>query len=264
MSPLPLRRQPVAPLLLLLAAALSLGWGVAARAAEPLKVLFFTGGGYHDYAKLAPFLTHELEARVNVKFEVRFGLDSLQDAGFADKFDAVVYDHCDDEITDDRMDHALAVARSGKPTVLIHCAVHAFRKSPKIREWETCCGMRSKVHDPFGPFTVTRLDDRSPITKSFPAEFKTPGDELYQTIAIDPESHQLLKAVSPKDGRTHVVCWTYSFGQGRVFATTLGHDMKTASTPEYLRLLSNGLLWAAGKLGPDGEPAAGFGPSPGR
>ena len=156
----------------------------------------------------------------------------------------------------------LVAAKAGKPTVLIHCAVHAFRKSPKIREWETCCGMRSKVHDPFGPFAVTRLDDASPITKFFPTEWKTPGDELYQTISIDPDSKPLLKAVSPKDGRTHVVCWTFQYGGGRVFATTLGHDMKTASAPEYLRLLSNGLLWSAGKLQPSGEPAPGFGPQP--
>ena len=125
--------------------------------------------------------------------------------------------------------------------MMIHCAVHAFRRSPKIREWETCCGMRSKVHDPYAPFAVTKLDQSSPITKLFPNDWKTPGDELYQTISIDPESHPLLKARSPRDGREHIVCWTYQFGQGRVFATTLGHDMKTASSRDYLQLLANGL-----------------------
>jgi type 1 glutamine amidotransferase len=56
--------------------------------------------------------------------------------------------------------------------------------------------------------------------------------------------------------------WTYQFGRGRVFATTLGHDMNTASAPEYLQLVANGLLWACGKLEPDGKPAAGYsGPS---
>jgi type 1 glutamine amidotransferase len=230
------------------------GNGLAADIpAKQLKVLFLTGGGYHDYAKLAPFLTNELSRMINSSFEVRFGLDSLKDPKFAQNFDAVLFDHCDDEAPDEVIANALAAVREGKPTVLIHCAVHAFRKSAKIHEWETCCGMRSKVHDRFEPFTVVKLDEQSPITKQFPSTWTTPGDELYQTISIDPESHQLLKAKSPQDGREHIVCWTYQYGRGRVFATTLGHDMKTTAATEYLRLLANGLLWSCGKLETTGQ-----------
>ena len=244
-------------LLLSIAAMLSPHHSQAAEV-KPLKALFVTGGGYHDYKKLAPFLTSNLAQIVNVKFEVRFGLDSLRDPKFADAFDVVVYDMCDDEAPDEVLENALQATHKGKPAVMVHCAVHAFRRSSKIREWETCCGMRSKVHDPFQAFTVTKLDAQSPITKSFPDGWKTPGDELYQTISIDPQSHQLLKAKSPKDGREHVVCWTYQYGQGHVFATTLGHDLKTASSPEYLHLLANGLLWTTSHLSTDGQPKAGY------
>ena len=123
--------------------------------------------------------------------------------------------------------------------------------------------MRSKVHDRFEPFTVVKLDSKSPITLSFPEIWEMPGDELYQTISIQPESHQLLKVKSPQDGREHIVCWTYRYHSGLVFSTTLGHDLKTAASPEYLRLLANGLLWTCGKLGPDGKPAPGYaGPQP--
>ena len=224
----------------------------------PLKVLLITGGGYHDYEKQVPYLTSQISKLVNATFEVKFGLDALRDPKFAESYDAVIYDVCDDEAPDDVLENALGATRNGKPTVMIHCAVHAFRRSPKIREWETCCGMRSKVHDKYGPFTVVKLDESSPITKLFPKDWKTSGDELYQTISIDPQSHPLLKAKSPQDGREHVVCWTYQFGQGRVFGTTLGHDMKTTSSPDYLRLVANGLLWVCGKLEPDGKPAAGY------
>jgi type 1 glutamine amidotransferase len=231
-------------------------------AAKPLKALFLTGGGYHDYKALAPHLTTRIGELINATFEVRFGLDTLRDPKFADGFDVVVYDVCDDEAPDEYLANALAAAKAGKPSVMIHCAVHAFRKSPKISEWETLCGMRSKVHDRYGPFTVKKLDSTNPITKFFPDGWSTAGDELYQTISIDPKSRQLLKVTSPQDGREHIVSWTYQFGSGRVFATTLGHDMKTSATPEYLRLLANGLLWACDKLGADGQPAAGFGRVP--
>lgn len=224
----------------------------------PLNVLFLTGGGYHDYEKLAPHLTSSIGGLVNATFETQFGLEALRNPKFAEGYDAILYDVCFDEVQDEILENALRASRNGKPAVMIHCAVHAFRRSPRIREWETCCGMRSKVHDAFGPFSVMKLDSDSPITKQFPSDWKTAGDELYQTISIEPQSHQLLKVKSPRDGREHTVCWTYQFGQGRVFATTLGHDMKTAASPDYLRLVANGLLWACGKLEQDGSPARGY------
>jgi hypothetical protein len=214
----------------------------------PLKVLLLSGGGYHDYAKLVPYLTNALAAPANATFTTSFDMELLRDAHFADGYDAVIYDVCFDAADDVLIEHALSATHAGKPALMIHCAVHAFRYSPKIREWETCCGMRSKVHDKYEPFTVMKLDPASRITKEFPDGWKTEGDELYQTISIDPGSHPLLKVKSPQDGREHIVCWTAKYGEGRVFATTLGHDMKTASTPEYLRLAANGLLWATGRL----------------
>ena len=224
----------------------------------PLKALFLTGGGYHDYQKLAPHLTSNLSRLVNAQFTTAFDLSALTNAGFADAYDVVVYDVCFDNAPDAILESALQAARKGKPAVMIHCAVHAFRQSKKVQEWEACCGMKSKVHDPYCPFTVMKLDRDDPITKAFPDQWKTPGDELYQTISIDPQSHQLLKAKSPHDGREHIVCWRYQFGRGRIFATTLGHDLKTAESDDYLRLLANGLLWTCDKLANDGKPLTGY------
>jgi uncharacterized protein len=249
--------------------ALSLG---CSRAAEdtapdlkpPLKVLLIASGCCHDYTNLAPFLRTNLDQLVNADIEVHFGLDVLENANFADPYDAVIYDVCEEDTAAANLDNVMNATRAGKPTVMIHCSIHAFRKSPKISEWETLCGMRSKVHDGLGPFTVTKCDPSSPITQSFPDDWATAGDELYQTIAIDPRSHQLLKAKSPRDGRVHVVCWTCQYGQGRVFSTTLGHDMKTTATPEYLQLVANGLLWSCSKLTVDGKPAPGYGPAAGK
>ncbi|MDB6121662.1 MAG: Trehalose utilization [Pedosphaera sp.] len=235
---------------------------VAAAEAKPvaqLKALLLTGGGYHDYEKLAPFLTTNLSQLVNVKFDVDFNMNRLKDEHFADKYDVVVYDVCFDEADKASLENAIKATRNGKPTVMIHCAVHAFRKSDQVHEWENCCGMRSKVHDPYQAFATEKLNPRSPITRNFPDDWKTPGDELYQTIELIEGSQPLLRAKSPHDGREHTVCWTQNYGKGRVFATTLGHDFKTAESKDYLRLLSSGLLWTCDKLGEDGQPKAGFG-----
>ena len=245
-------------MLLLLAMSGSFAADSAPAAQRPLKVLYVTCGGYHDYAAQAPYLTTNISQLVNATFDVRVGLEGLSNPKFAEGYDAVFYNVCEEKASDQVLDNAMQTARNGKPTVMMHCSIHAFRNSPKIKEWETFCGLRSKVHDPYGPFTISKVDQSSPITKFLPQDWKTAGDELYQTIAIDSQSHQLLRVKSPVDGRQHIVCWTSQFGQGRVFCTTLGHDMKTCATPEFCQLLANGLLWACDKLGPDGAPAAGY------
>jgi uncharacterized protein len=233
-----------------------------AAAPPPLKALFVTGGGWHDYAKQEPFLTGQLRQLINASFEVQTSLDRLRHPKFAEGCDVVIYDVCLEEAPDECLQNALQAVREGKPAVLIHCTIHSFKKSPRVKEWEAFCGMTSKVHDPFGPFATTRLDEASPITKLFPTDWKTSGDELYQTISLGTESHPLLRVKSPHEGREHIVCWTRQFGQGRVFATTLGHDMKTCASPDFVRLLANGLLWTCDKLQPDGTPAPGYSATP--
>ena len=237
------------------AAALS---GQTTQATPPLKALFITGGVYHDYKKLPRLLTSKISQMDNVKFDVVTGLDVLKSAKFAGGYDVIVYDLCYDDIDPVALDNALHAGRAGKPTVFIHCAVHSFRNSPQIHEWENYVGLRSKVHDKFGPFSVEKVGPPNPITASFPSDWRTAGDELYQTMEVIAGTEPLLTAKSPRDGRVHTICWTHMYGQARVFATTLGHDTKTAKSPAYQRLLANGLLWACDKLDADGKPKAGY------
>lgn len=211
---------------------------------KPLKALLFAGGCCHDYEKLVPHLTNGIGKLTDISFDVRFDLELWKNETFSDGYDVIVYDVCFEEADSVGMENAFKAAKKGKPTVMLHCAVHAFRKSEKIREWENFCGMRSKFHDPYQVFSTEKLDMKHPAVKNFPANWTTPGDELYQTIEFIEGSTPLLKAKSPHDGREHIVCWSHQYGKGRVFATTLGHDMKTAETPEYIRLLTDGIFWA--------------------
>ena len=71
-------RRSVRLLISLLAFAWADGSGsmrAAESAAKPLKVLLLTGGGYHDYAKLAPYLTNHLAGAIRATFDVTFDMD---------------------------------------------------------------------------------------------------------------------------------------------------------------------------------------------
>ncbi len=236
--------------------------GPAAAEAPKLRALFVTGGGYHDYETLAPLLCRKIAEHASVRFEIQWGIEAFADPHRADPFDVIVFDLCQEDVDMAPIDNALAAVRGGKPAVFLHCAVHCLRKS---EGWRECCGEMSKVHDPFQSFGTVKVDKDHPIVKAWPDDWTTPGDELYQTIALGKDSHALLTAKSPKTGDVHTVAWTREHEKERVFATTLGHDLQTAGMTVYHELVARGLLWACRKLGDDGKPAAGCegtGPKP--
>jgi type 1 glutamine amidotransferase len=220
-----------------------------------LKALYITGGPYHDFKGLAPQLTSKISEFASVEWQTKWGPEAFKQPDFGQGFDVVVYNMCFDDV-DPTIENVLKLTSSGKPTVAIHCAVHSFKVSD---EWRRLLGEVSRIHDPFQAFSTVKVDKNHPVTKSFPENWQTPGDEMYQTIEMGPQAKVLLKAKSPSSGKEHMVCWTNQYGQGRVFGTTLGHDMKTAGQADYHRLLSYGLLWACGKLGEDGKPLRGYG-----
>ncbi len=220
--------------------------GQASANVQPLKALFVTGGLWHDYKKLAPYITKDLAARDNTKFQVAYGTEIWRNPKFSDGYDLVIYDLCFDDVDANLLDNALAAGKH-TPTIFLHCAVHSFRNSPNVYKWEDYIGLRSKFHDKFGPFQISIADPGSFVVRNLPAHWMTRGDELYQTIEALPDSHPLLEATSPIDGRTHVVAWTHQYGSARVFGTTLGHDSKTAESSEYRELLANSVLWVCGR-----------------
>lgn len=228
-------------------------------APKKLKALLITGGGYHDYKALNPVLTKKIAEFAHVTFDVKSGLDTLKNPKFAEGYDVVIYNFCfADDKNAELIDNALRVTRDGKPTVMVHCAMHTFMASD---EWTDCCGMRTRRHDPYRTFAIVKTAAKDhPIVKTLPDEWKTPGDELYQTIKLGPRSTALLEGKANAKSE-HIVAWVSTYGKGKVFATTLGHDLKTVNMAEYHRLLANGILWACDKLDKDGKPAAGFGGS---
>ena len=235
---------------------------------KPLKVLFITGGGYHDYAKQAPFLAEKLSEMANVTVEIKEGSkdgnvipEILKDPNLGEGYDAIVYDLCygaDKHVPSSTYEKVFEVAKSGKPTVLIHCAMHCFRPA---EDWAKFAGMRTNHHEPYGPFDVRPADEANPITKGWPQDWKTGGDEQYVTEETYPGTTKLLISTGVAEKNKHpenVVAWDHTYGKGRVFGTTLGHDMKTTADPHYLKLVANGLLWACDKLDDNGKPKPGY------
>ena len=245
----------------------------------PLKAVMYVGGGFHDYKKMPGMLAEKIGALANVAIDIKLMNTAEEMAAeykrpeFGQGYDVVIYDICFGEKWEDGdYDAALRLANEGKPAVFIHCSMHSYRpprdpKSPKFAEreaiadakWHALVGMDTRVHDKYVGFGTEKVAKDHPILIAFPDDWKTAGDELYNTVKMMPTATPLLQVKSPASGKVHTVAWVNQFGKARIFGTTLGHDVKTGDDPDYHRLLANGILWACDKLGPDGKPVAGYG-----
>jgi type 1 glutamine amidotransferase len=240
----------------------SLTIAVRAEEPQPLKVLWCTGGGFHDYKGLTPLLTEGIQKYANVEFDVSWDYKAWAKKGFADKYDAIVQFHSvhdkDLAVGNAIADNIAATVHAGKPALIIHGALHSFRELKEKRSaYCEAIGLTSTAHDKAGQIATRKLIDH-PVTRFWPDDWKTGSDELYQNIKLWPNATGLLAAHSQESKKDHVVAWTNHYGKGRIFGTTLGHGKPTTDMETYHRLLANGLLWACDKLDDNGQPKPGY------
>jgi len=103
-------------------------------------------------------------------------------------------------------------------------------------------------HAQRGEFAVEWEDRAHPISRGLPAFF-TAYDELYHRITLLPGTRVLASAMSPVEtggtGNREPVVWVKEYGKGRVFFTTLGHDVQAWRRPGAINALVRGVEWAA-------------------
>lgn len=235
--------------------------------APPIRALYVTGGGFHDFVTQAGIVPPGLASRLNVEWTIDHtagkATDVLiarhQDAAWARQFDVVVYNMSFSHVVDAAWIERLTTAHreSGVGAVILHGAVHSYRRSTS-KAWGQLMGAFSMRHDRQRPLTVRTLAPAHPVMKGFPASWTTIDEELYEIVETWPGMTPLAEADSVEVNRTSPVIWTNAAGKARVFVTSLGHNNEMMADPVYLGLVSRGLLWTVGRLQDDGTPAAGY------
>ena len=239
-------------------------------AAPPIRALYVTGGGFHDFTAQKQIVPPGIAARTNIVWTIDHTADTStkmliprhMTTAWADSFDVVVYNMSFSYVVDPQWIERIAHAHRdrGVAAVILHGATHSYRRST-TDAWRELMGAASMRHDTQREFPrLERLVADNPILKGLPKEWGPGSDELYNIDRTWPTTTPLVQAWSIEGEKHHPVVWTNTYGKAKVFVTTMGHNNRTMSDPVYLDLVTRGLLWTVGKLAADGTPVAGYGP----
>ncbi len=224
---------------------------LVAQNTKPTRILLLVGGAYHDYDQLPPTMTAALRTKlsensVSSEFTITKDLAQLRKENLS-KYDALMLNVCEQTPVDSEERQGLLDAvRSGMPLVALHCTFWSFQDWPEFKQ---VLGAFVPGHGHFGTFCLKTVRPDSPILKGVPSTFDL-TDEPYIVNDRDPSVEVLVETCKSVENRpgTEPEMWTKTYGRGRIFAMTFGHDARAQNNPAYQTLLSNGLLWALGKV----------------
>ena len=223
----------------------------------PIKVLVITEGCCHDYDYQTKSLKKALEDRkVAAEWTViaEGGRGTEAEIAFYDNpkwaegFDVVIHNECFANTDNPEYIRKITAAhKAGVNAVVIHCAMHTYRKA-SIDDWREFLGVTSRRHEHQSNYPVRVVAKDHAITRGMSATWTTPKDELYVIEKVWPKTTVLASSVSEKTGELHPVFWTNQYGKARVFGTTYGHSNETFGDKVFLDTLTRGIQWSAGRL----------------
>jgi len=215
-----------------------------------MKKALIIWGGWDGHSplqsveKFAPFLQAS-------GFEVRMenSLDVLLDADYLKTVSLIVPCWTMGELSPEQEKGLLEAVRAGTGTAGWHGGMGDAFRNCTTYQWMT--GGQFVAHPGnFIRYQVRLTDHEHPITRGL-SDFEVESEQYYmhtdpgnQVLAVTTFSgeHENAPWIA---GTVMPVVWTRTWGEGRVFYISIGHQPSEFDIPEVGEIIRRGLLWAA-------------------
>ena len=253
-----------------------------AHGSTMIRVLFLdgqSGGTYHNWKLTTPVLKAELEE--TGLFQVTVITAPQSDGDFSNfkpklrDYQVIVLNYDAPGWPEDLRKQFEQFVSNGGGLVVVHAADNAFPGWPAYNLMTGIGGWRNRtetagpmwyfkdgklISDPSPgaagshgsrlPFQVVTRQPEHPIMKGLPPVWMHAADELYATLRGPGKNMTVLATAhsDPKNkGTDHdePMVMVLSYGKGRIFHTTMGHDASALSCVGLMTLFQRGTEWAA-------------------
>jgi uncharacterized protein len=258
------------------------GFCTAAHAAGLIRVAILDGqsaGAYHNWKLTTPVLKKELEE--TGLFVVTVITAPTSDGDFSSfkpefsHYRAIVMNYDGPDWPADLRAQFEKYVSDGGGLVIVHAADNAFPEWTAYNEMIGIGGWRKRderagphwywdgekivadttpgsagQHGARLPFEVTTRDPEHPIMKGLPPEWLHANDELYGALRGPGKNMTVLATAhsDPKNkgtDRDEPILMVLRYGKGRIFHTTMGHDVFALSCVGFMTTFQRGTEWAA-------------------
>ena len=254
-----------------------------AGAAGPIRVMLIDGesdGVWHNWKATTPVLKKQLDE--TGLFQVDVVTADPAASTFAnfkpqfDKYAVVVFNY---NAPDERWPSELKASfeqymKNGGGLVIVHAGCVAFPGWQAFNEMIGIGGWRGRneksgpywfikdgklvsdnspgnagSHGARLPYQIKVQDANHPITKGLPKVFMHHADELYAKLRGPGKMTVLATSYSDPgnkgSGNDEPALMVLSYGKGRIFSSTLGHDVLALSSVDAVAIFQRGTEWAA-------------------
>lgn len=216
------------------------------------KTLIFRGGwNGHDPVGTSDIIAGRLRAH-EVQVDIFETQDCLLDPELENKYALIVPVWTMGSISSEAEKALLKAVKSGVSCGGWHGGMgDAFRNNT---EYQFMVGGQWVAH-PGGKidYTVDVIAKDDPIMAGIPARFKMQSEQYY--MHVDPSNNVLATTTFTSEhaswiaGTVMPVVWTRRYGEGKIFYSSLGHNVEDfKTTPEVQEIVTRGLLWALNLL----------------
>jgi uncharacterized protein GlcG (DUF336 family) len=249
---------------------------------KPIRILLIdgeSGGPYHNWQLTTAVMKKELEDagifQVTIATSPRFGEDFSNFKPDFGSYQAIVMNYDAPDWPADLRQQFEQYVKNGGGLVTVHAADNSFPDWKAFNEMIGIGGWRGRTeksgpmwyfkdgklvsdnspgsagsHGNRLPFQVETRAPEHPIMKGLPRVWMHTPDELYATLR-GPGQNMTVLATAHSDPTNHgtghdePMLMVLNYGKGRIFHTTMGHDVAALSGVGFIITFQRGTEWAA-------------------